>query len=72
MRCPYAVDYAIVKALKGSRRPIKFWKIAQPNERFVVKRTRLELDEMLATMPRTSANHDFAVVPDPGSPVPAA
>jgi hypothetical protein len=65
MRCPYAVVYAVVKALQTPGRPIKFWKIAQPTERFVVKRQLLELDEMLATMPRTSAIHDFAAVSDP-------
>lgn len=60
MRCAGVLKYTVVKALQGGAQNVEFWEIAQPSARFELKRSRLDVDELLAGMPRTSALHDFA------------
>ena len=59
IRCPHVLKYTVVKALHGRQDRVKFWEITQPTDRFKLKRSRLDIDELMAGMPRCSALHDF-------------
>jgi hypothetical protein len=57
LRCSRARQYTLVKALEGSG--IEFFQIVCPGPRFELKRERVDLDELCASMPLRSALHDF-------------
>ena len=59
MRCHNALKYTVVRALQGRVDNVKFWEIVQPSDRFELKRSRLDIDELMVGMPRCSAFHDF-------------
>jgi len=52
MRCPNAVKYAIVTALAGRSRPIKFYEMHERRGQFVVGRHECGTDELAASLPR--------------------
>jgi hypothetical protein len=60
MRSPDVLKYTLIKALQGRPEEIKFWEIAQPTLRFELKRCRLNSEESMIGMPRTSTLHEFA------------
>jgi hypothetical protein len=51
MRCSAAVMFAVVKALEGRDRPVKFYEIREKHGRFLLDKRVADTDEMLATMP---------------------
>ncbi|OYY95047.1 MAG: hypothetical protein B7Y41_05705 [Hydrogenophilales bacterium 28-61-23] len=59
MRCADVLKYTVVKALEGRADSVKFWEIVQPTDQFRLKRSRLDIDELMLGMPRCSAFHDF-------------
>jgi hypothetical protein len=59
LRCARALQYTIVKALFDESHRIKFWAISQPNERFELKRSRVDPDELLMEFPRRSLISEF-------------
>jgi hypothetical protein len=62
MQCANVLRYTLVKALHGRADSVKFWEITQPTDRFKLKRSRLDVDELMVGMPRCSALHDFKVL----------
>jgi hypothetical protein len=64
MHCPYTTQFVIAKTFEG-RRALKFWKISQPSEGFRLRRREADLDEALATMPRTTMMYAFKPVEVP-------
>ena len=54
MRCPLAVKYAVVRALEDRPTTVKFYEIRRKPDTFLLNRYALDVDEMLATLPRRS------------------
>jgi len=52
MRCSHTVKYAIVKALAGRSRPVKFYEIRERRGRFLLGRYALDTDEVAVSLPR--------------------
>jgi Protein of unknown function (DUF2971) len=67
LRCARALQYTVVKALFDESHHIKFWAISQPNERFELKRSLVDPDELLREFPRRSAVREFEVLNDHGA-----
>lgn len=59
MRCPKVLKYTVVKALQGRADNVKFWEISEPTDRFNLKRSLVDVDELMVGMPRCSALHYF-------------
>ena len=62
MRCPRSVQYAVVAALGGIKARVKFWAISAPDPHFALRRVRIDLNELLASFPRTSIYNEFSEV----------
>lgn len=54
MRCSTTVKYAIVKALAGRRRSVRFYEIRERHGRFTLGKYALDIDEMMSSLPRRS------------------
>ncbi len=52
MRCSHTVTYAIVKALAGRGRPVRFYEIRERRGRFLLGKYALDTHELLASLPR--------------------
>ena len=52
MRCSHTVKFAIVKALTGRSRPVRFYEIRERHGRFLLGRYTLDVDELSASLPR--------------------
>lgn len=60
MRCSPAVKFAIVRALEGRRRPVKFYEIRERRGRFLLGRYILDTDELSVSLPRRALDvQDF-------------
>jgi hypothetical protein len=60
MRCPLAVQFAIVKAFAGRQHPPKFYEIRETTGTFLLCKVVADTDEMLATWPRRARDiHDW-------------
>ncbi|MEP0337480.1 MAG: DUF2971 domain-containing protein [Alphaproteobacteria bacterium] len=66
MRCSSTVKFAIVKALSGRARPVKFYEMRERNGRFVLGRYALDTGELIASFPRRSLDvfDDFQPLQD--------
>lgn len=59
MRCSHTVKFAIVKALTGRSRPVRFYEIRERHGRFLLGRYTLDVDELSASLPRRALEmHD--------------
>ncbi len=59
MRCKESVKFAVLKALEGRCRSVKFYEIREAREDFRLKRYVLDIDELKAQFPRrTRSVHD--------------
>lgn len=58
------LKYTVVKALQGRAQGVKFWEIKLPAARVELKRARLDVDELIVGMPRTSMVHEFEFICD--------
>lgn len=54
MRCPSTVKYAVIQALAGRSRPVRFYEIRGQHGRFLLHKRVADTDEMLAMLPRRS------------------
>jgi hypothetical protein len=52
MRCSSAVMYAVIKALDGRDRAVRFYEIRGQHGRFLLDKRVADTDELLATLPR--------------------
>lgn len=52
MRCSHTVKFAIVKALAGRSRPVRFYEIRERRGRFLLGRHVLDTDELAVSLPR--------------------
>ncbi|AQS49308.1 hypothetical protein B6V73_00185 [Thioclava sp. JM3] len=52
IRCNVAVKFAIVQALSERERPIKFYEMHEVKDKFTLKKTRVDVDELNAHFPR--------------------
>lgn len=52
MRCSHTVKFAIVKALAGRSRPVRFYEIRERHGRFLLGRYALDIDEFSVSLPR--------------------
>lgn len=52
MRCSPAVKFAIVRALEGRHRPVKFYEIRERRGRFLLGKYILDTDELSVSLPR--------------------
>lgn len=52
MRCSHTVKFAIVKALAGRSRPVRFYEIRERHGRFLLGRYSLDIDELSVSPPR--------------------
>jgi Protein of unknown function (DUF2971) len=52
MRCSHTVKFAIVRALEGRQRPVKFYEIREQHGRFLLGRYVLDTDELSVSLPR--------------------
>lgn len=52
MRCSSAVMYAVIQALAGRDRPVRFYEIRGQHGRFLLDKRVADTDELLATLPR--------------------
>ena len=59
MRCANVLKYTVVKALQGREHNVKFWEIAQPTVRFELKRSRVDVDNLMVGLPRQSSPYVF-------------
>jgi len=60
MRCSPAVKFAIVRALEGRRRPVKFYEIRERRGGFLLGRYILDTDELSVSLPRRALDvQDF-------------
>lgn len=60
MRCSHTVKFAIVRALAGRRRPVKFYEIRERRGRFLLGRYVLDTDELSVSLPRRALDvQDF-------------
>ncbi len=62
MRCPQVVMFAIIRALSGRDRAIRFYEIRGQHGRFLLDKRAADTDELLATNPRR--NRSFQEVFD--------
>src|SRR5438445_13018125 len=67
LRCPLVLQYSLVKILGGASSDIKFWRISSPGSRFELKRRKVNVDELMSTMPLRSVLLDFDVLEDENS-----
>ncbi len=51
MRCSHTVKFAIVKALAGRSRPVRFYEIRERHGRFLLGRYALDIDELSVSLP---------------------
>lgn len=72
MRCSHAVKYAIVKALAGRRRSVRFYEIRERRGRFLLGRYVLDTDELTASLPRRALDIRDCFEPIAGDPRRAA
>lgn len=59
MRCADVLKYTVVKALKGRADSVKFWEIVEPTDLFKLRRSQLNVNELMEGMPRCSSLLDF-------------
>lgn len=52
MRCSSAVIFAVIRALEGRDRPVRFYEIRGQHGRFLLDKRVADTDELLATLPR--------------------
>ncbi len=52
MRCSHTFKYAIVKALSGRSRTVRFYEIRERRGRFLLGLYALDVDEMAVSLPR--------------------
>jgi hypothetical protein len=64
LRCSTTLRYSIVKILGGTGSSIKFWQMSATGARFELKRSRVDVDELMVSMPLRSVLLDFEVLPD--------
>lgn len=72
MRCPLAVKFTIVKALESRGRTVQFYEMHEVSGSFELRKRRLEIGELGASLPRRSRDvfDAFGVLDDlPASPV---
>jgi hypothetical protein len=72
MRCPTAVVFAVIQALAGRDRPVRFYEIRGQHGRFLLDKRVANTDELLVTFPRRGrsvyeAFSEFAHI-DPAGP----
>jgi hypothetical protein len=68
LRCPRVLQYSIVKILGGADSRTDFWQMASIGARFELKRYRVEVDELMASMPLRSVLLDFKALPEDPPP----
>ena len=51
MRCSSAVMFAVIRALEGRDRPVRFYEIRGQHGRFLLNKRVADTDELLATHP---------------------
>jgi len=68
LRCPRTLQYSIVKILGGMGSSVKFWQMGATGARFELKRYRVDVDELMASIPLRSVLLDFEVLPDDPRP----
>ena len=59
MRCANVLKYTVVKALQGREHNVKFWEIAKPTVRFELKRSRVDVEDLMVWLPRQSSFKAF-------------
>jgi hypothetical protein len=66
MRCSHTVKFAIVKALAGRSRPVRFYEIRERHGRFLLGRYALDIDELSVSLPRRALDvyDHFEEIPD--------
>jgi hypothetical protein len=56
LRCPTAIKHAIVKALSGRNRTVRFYEVYSVPGQYVLRRKPLELDELSVFLPHTAVS----------------
>ena len=56
LRCPVAIQHAIVSSLSSRQKTVKFYEIYPVHGRYVLRRRTLELDELSVSLPHTAAS----------------
>ncbi len=66
MRCSLTVKYAVVTALAGRHRGVKFYEILERRGRFILARYVLDTGELAGSLPRRALDvyDTFAVIPE--------
>lgn len=58
MRCPLALKYTVVKTLEN-KPGVEYWEIVRPSDRFQLRRSVVDRDELMRELPRMSLYGEF-------------
>jgi hypothetical protein len=62
MKCEGTLQYAVIASLGGRDSPLEFFEISQPGARFELTRSSVNVDEMMAGMPRINIRDEFEIL----------